>query len=78
MRRSHGPEYEPEQARVRCLLLSMNWDATGNTHGLMEAFHLPDAAASSGAIASWPAPFLLVRERADFPDANAAEATFHP
>src|SRR5580704_2825075 len=31
--------------------------------------------ASSGAIPSWPAHFLLVQERADFSGANSAEAT---
>ncbi|MGA8608274.1 MAG: hypothetical protein WB616_15420, partial [Candidatus Sulfotelmatobacter sp.] len=35
-------------------------------------------AASAAAIPSWLAPFLLVQERADFLDANAAEATPHP
>ena len=35
-------------------------------------------AASSGAIPSWLAPFLLAPERADFLDANAAEANRHP
>jgi hypothetical protein len=62
---------------MRRLLLSISYDAAGNTCGLKGAFRLLatlQRAASLGAIPSWLAPFLLVQVRADFRDARAAEA----